>query len=494
MSNTIAGYGNWRKPRSIGVGGFSMGATIGFIALIVVAALTMACGHAILGFGVGAGGLILLGLFSIKNTLDRNAWMFLEDHVSWLIKRLKAQNTYISGVLDIQGLGRNLLPGILSKTRLHEASDAYGRRFVLVEHESTGLYTIVLQAQPDGMSLVDPEVIDTWVANWAAFLTELGHQTGLDQASVTIETAPDTGFALRQEVEINTHPTAHPLAKQMLTDVVNNYPSGSANLRAFIALTFNAKPKGQRKIPKEQMIHELAAKLPQLTSMLSAAGAGAAAPLNAKTLTQTVRIAYDPDAQDLFARAHYENVDPGITWEDAGPGATRCYWDKYVHEGATSITWEMAQAPKGIVRSDVLGRLLAPNEDIARKRVTLLYKPIPAGRTASVVDEDLRQASVRAESATRGTSRWNLEAASARKTASEEAAGAGIGEFGLLVTATIPYGEDTSNMATIISNLASQARIRLRTCYGRQDSAFAIALPLGIIPSRYSLLPAQLGG
>ena len=40
----------------------------------------------------------------------------------------------------------------------------------------------------------------------------------------------------------------------------------------------------------------------------------------------------------------------------------------------------MTQAPRGLVQSGVLARLLAPHRDIARKRVTLLYRPIDASR------------------------------------------------------------------------------------------------------------------
>ncbi len=57
-------------------------------------------------------------------------------------------------------------------------------------------------------------------------------------ASVTIETAPDTGSRLRREVATNMVADAQPLARDMLAEVVATYPEGSAEVGAWVALTF----------------------------------------------------------------------------------------------------------------------------------------------------------------------------------------------------------------------------------------------------------------
>ncbi len=48
--------------------------------------------------------------------------------------------------------------------------------------------------------------------------------------------------------------------------------------------------------------------------------------------------------------------------------------------------------PPGLVRDTVLARLMAPMPAAPRKRVTLLYRPVDAGQTASLVDRDRRAA------------------------------------------------------------------------------------------------------
>lgn len=77
-----------------------------------------------------------------------------------------------------------------------------------------------------------------------------------------------------------------------------------------------------------------------------------------------------------------------------------------------------------------------------------------------------------------------VEQRAATATAGEEAAGAGLLSFGMLVTATVndpTNGEAALEDAmAIIDNLAATARLTLRPAYGSQDSAFTAALPLGL--------------
>ena len=101
------------------------------------------------------------------------------------------------------------------------------------------------------------------------------------------------------------------------------------------------------------------------------------------------------------------------------------------------MTWAMSQAPRGEVRENVLARLIAPHGDIARKRVTLLYRVIDPGEAARIVERDLHNAEFRVNSAARPTARAVVEQSAARATAQEEARGAALVNFGMLVTATV---------------------------------------------------------
>ena len=140
----------------------------------------------------------------------------------------------------------------------------------------------------------------------------------------------------------------------------------------------------------------------------------------------------------------------------------------------------MSQAPRGEVRENVLARLIAPHRDIARKRVTLLYRVIDPGEAARIVERDLHNAEFRVNSAARPTARAVVEQQAARATAQEEARGAALVNFGMLVTTTVLDEEQLQLATAALANLAPTARVGLRPVWGSQDSAFAAALPVGV--------------
>ena len=139
----------------------------------------------------------------------------------------------------------------------------------------------------------------------------------------------------------------------------------------------------------------------------------------------------------------------------------------------------MSQAPRGEVRENVLARLVAPHGDIARKRVTLLYRVIDPGEAARIVERDLHNADFRVNSSARPTARAVVEQQAARATAQEEARGAALVNFGMLLTATVFEREQLPAAVAAVENLAPTARVSLRPVWGSQDSAFAAALPVG---------------
>lgn len=486
-------YGNWRRPTSPGILGLgSIGTALLLAGLILVVIIVMIAGLLEAVIVAGVLGVVLLAVLTKdahgKNIISRGA-----ARIAWWSARSRGTHLYRSGPLGHALWGTYQLPGLAAPTRLSEHTDSYGRPFALLYTPATGSYSIVIGTEPDGAALVDQEQIDTWVANWGHWLANLGDEPGVEAASVTIETAPDSGTRLRREVQTNIDEDAPAFAREMLREVVDHYPAGSSTVTAYVAITFSAAQRlGGRKRTPEEMGRELAARLPGLTAGLQATGAGAARPLSAQELCEVIRIAYDPAAAVLIDEARAAGETPELTWPDVGPAAAQASWGGYRHDSAYSVTWAMTQAPRGNVQSGVLARLLAPHRDIARKRVTLLYRPIDAARAAAIVEADLRAAEFRMTSTSKPAARDSLAVRAAAATASEEAAGAGLVNFGLLVTATVSDLSKIADAHAAIDNLAATARLRLRPVYGSQDSAFAAALPLGLVLPKHIRVPTEL--
>jgi hypothetical protein len=233
------------------------------------------------------------------------------------------------------------------------------------------------------------------------------------------------------------------------------------------------------------MVREIGMRIPGLISGLEMTGAGSARPMTAGQLTRAVRIAYDPSAQSSLEVAEGHET----RWEDAGPVAAQELWDHYVHDSGRSITWGMSEAPRGEVLSSVMTGLVSPHQDIARKRVTFLYRPHDPASAARIVERDRKDTRFRLDGAATAA-RNEIDVIKSDQSAIEEARGAGVTRFTILVTATVHSAEALPVAAAAVDTLAAPARVRLRRMYGSQATAFAAALPLGIVLSDHLQVPA----
>lgn len=486
-------YGNWRRPTSAGLMGLGSLGTALLLAGLIMMIFVIMFGGLERGLIVAVLILTAMGVVLLRDRHGRNVLDRTTARAAWWQARSAGSHLYRSGPLGRTPWGTHQLPGLGAALTLSEHHDSYGRPFVLVHSPGADTYTVVLATEPDGASLVDTDQVDIWVADWGHWLAHLADEPNIEAIAVTIETAPDTGSRLRREVGMNVDPDAPDFARAMLNEVIELYPAGSSSVRAYVALTFNSASRASgKKRPAEEVGRDLASRLPGLTYALGTTGAGAARPLMASELCELVRVAYDPHSQQWVDECHAQGVPTGLTWAEVGPSAAEATWDGYRHDGAFSVTWAMTTAPRGNVQSGVLARLLAPHRDIARKRVTICYKPIDAARAAAIVEADLRSAEFRASSSNRPSARDSLAVRQAASTAAEEAAGSGLVNFGLLVTATVLDPDHAPEARAAVDNLSATARLRLRPMYGSQDVGFIGALPLGLILSKHLRVPAEL--
>jgi hypothetical protein len=481
-------YGNFRKPRASGLRGLSLGATMMlFGGLIAVVLTTLFSLWAALALAVVLA--VAMAPLAVRDRHGRTLMQRVAVRLAWKRTTSSGANLYRSGPTGQGGNGTCKLPGLAAQSSLTEAKDGYGRPFAMITIPATNHHTVVVACDADGAALVDERQIDTWVAHWGQWLSSLGSEPGLVAASVTVETAPDPGVRLQQEIGANAAADAPELAQTMLRDVLTTYPTGSAQISTRIALTYSgaARPGAPRRNVEDMAVH-IGTRLPGLTAGLSMTGAGTAVPMTTTELAEAVRVAYDPTVAQLVEQARAAG-GTGLTWDQAGPIAADEAWDHYRHDGVHSITWAMTEAPQGEVLSNVLTGLVQPNRDIARKRVTLLYRPHSRAESARVVQQDYKNALFTAQQSPIGRAADDAEVVAARKAAEEQAQGHGVILFGMLITATVDSAEDLPKATAAVDNLAPAARIAVRPVYGSQSAAFAAALPLGLVLPLHTALP-----
>jgi hypothetical protein len=451
--------------------------TLGPIAALVVAVLV---GVPLLAASVPIGG--------------RTALQLLGARISWWQAVSAREHQYRSGPLSRRPGAEFKLPGVLAATQLLDSHDAYDRPFVVISRPSSGHYTIVLRCAADGVGLVDDEIVDSWVAHWGGFLASLGHEAGLRGATVVVDTAPDPGQRLRAQVRRTRSPHAPPLAENVMNQIVQSYPAASSANIAYVALTYSgpALARGGSKATAE-ILAELSRRLPGIIGALTESGAGTVEPVTAVELCEVVRAAYDPAVQPVIDEARLSVGGSGLTWGDVGPAGAQEAWDRYRHDSGTSVTWEWAEAPRVNVHAEVMHSLVAPHRSFARKRVALMFRPHDPASAARLVEADLNTASFMADSGKKRASARQLKTVkAAQKRAAEEAEGAGLVRFAVMVTATVTDPAQLPEAVSTTENLAAKARLRLRRAYGSQAAGFAATLPIGFLPWEHLVIPAEI--
>jgi hypothetical protein len=470
-------YGNWRLPARPGIGPLGVIGTTILLGGLVVTLLTAMVSWAAAGAVAGVVAVLTVPL-AIRTSDGRSGLDIAAGLTWWTARRLSGRAVTSSGPLSAAPGGRYWLPGPLAGTELLDAVDAYGRPFGVVRDRRLGTWTVALECDPDGGALVDPEQVDAWVAGWGGWLAGLAHEPGLLGAAVTIEAVPDNGTRLAAGVLSQLDPAAPQAARDVICEVAASCPAASSQLTTWVTLTFRSPVRrgAGRGSRDTGMLADLAVRIPPLAAGLAASGAGAAWPASPGRIAAAVRASYDPAT---LAAA----LDAGPGWDDCGPGAAQESVDAYYHEGAVSRTWVVCEVPRGAVRSGVLRGLLGPSPLVPRKRVTLVYRPLRPAAAARAVEADRRTAHFMVASATGlVNARASAAVRSAEQAAAEEASGAGLTEFALLVTATTDTPDGLRAAEAEIANLAASARMRLRVARGQQASAFAVTLPAGVLP------------
>ena len=497
-------YGGWRRPASPGVGPLKLIPTVGLMAglgatllVSMAAGLWWALAFAFVAVAVAGPAVVPFRGRPLYAEWGRG--------LRWRRHARRGRHLYRSGLAGVAPSGTRALPGLLAKVRTWQASDAVGRDFALVEIPAARQWAVVLRVAAQGGALVDPDTTDVWVACWGEYLALLGQEGGVVQAAAVVETVPDAGAQLAAHVHSQLHPDAPAFARQVAAAAAAELPAGVAETVGYVTLTFSERGLGVDRHPAGRgseraaaaVAEEVGRRLPGLSVALKDAGASEGLPLTVTQLARRVREAYDPAVTAELAELDAEGLPVHVDWDDAGPSAHEETATAYRHDSGLSRTFEALAVPPGVVRDSLLARLIGPLPAAPRKRVTLLYRPVDAGKTAETVDRDYKSAINRAgrrKHLVHAHDSADLRAA--KQATEEEADGAGVVSFSVLVTVTAVETPDQAGMAgqfdracTAVVRAGRGARFRLSPVRGAQAAAFAAGLGIGLSLPELSVLP-----
>jgi hypothetical protein len=481
-------YGNFQPARRLVLGGLGPSGLAACFAVVLVAFVVLVAGGLLPAVVVLTIGAVVIGPVAWQI----GGYSAADRTLRWLVfgKAARRGHTrYRSGVISPMG-GTHRPPGIGWSSRVWNVEtgragwDAVG---IVLLPGPPRYFAVTLRCSPPGTTLVDPDTVHTWISQHGAWLENLGKEPDLAQAQVTVETAPDLGLDLARAVAANRHPKAPALADAVMDEVVATYPTAAARAETRVTLVFRAptptKPRTggpARKVSDKEMCVRIASRLPQLAEQLRHVGSGVVKPMSAGELAAVCRVAYDPaSAADVAAAGR-----DAVVWANCGPVAANEARDYYEHDASVSVTWGTAEVPRAQLHDTALTHLAAPDATLRRKRVTLLLRPLSPAQTARLVDADVKDARFAASRKARPTARDIRRVEATTATAQEEAAGATLVCWSILYTATVGDVDDLDAAEATIRDLAAVTRLTLRPMHYSQAAAFAVGLPIGIVPSQ----------
>ena len=185
----------------------------------------------------GAAGVIRVGGIPVAQlAVQRLRWWHgtTAGHTSYRAEIVKRH----TGVLQ--------LPGTLAATELLSAEDGYGGRYGLVRDQRTGYLTATLRVVPTSTWLADTGDADGWVANWGGWLASLGYLPAVRWVTVTVDTAPDPGSTLTDQVAAAIDTSAPRAALHIMDQLVATAPAAAADVDTRVSITVQPGRRARR--------------------------------------------------------------------------------------------------------------------------------------------------------------------------------------------------------------------------------------------------------
>lgn len=471
-------YSLGQPSRRTGIGMFSMKATmIAGVGLLFFLLLRMA-GAGWLSVAVIVVTALAAGLVTISfggRSLAQQIQLFGQDRV----QKWRKENIYLSGPSSHVPGGRAPLPGVLARTEMLEGVDGNGRPFGIIFERQLHHATVVINTQLSGQTAVTQDERNQQTAEWDRWLRGLSLSGDVQSMAFVVATRPGTGDLVAQEVATLVREDAPEVARQIMVEAGDTLSQGVPETDAHIALTFKVRWDGS---DNYEFIEQIGTRLPALYESLVWPGIQAE-PMDAAAIVATAHQFYNPDAEADFEELAVAGAEHGLQWHECGPLWHEKQRDRYHHNGKTSVTWEMAQAPRSTFEDTILASLVRPHGRISRKRVCLVYRPYEAGSGTRRVEAEHRDALSAANSSKRVRSAAadiRLEHTEAARRA--QGKGAQLGRYSLFVTATCDNDEEIKSMRHDMEQAGAQASVTLRVMRGQQDAGFAFTCGLGQVP------------
>lgn len=481
-------FGNWLSTAPATVGGLSL---IGWLC-VVISVMMMVFSFVLGNFGGGFLALLLGLLFTfifIWRIGDMDAGRTIAarvlERMSHARRTAMGEAQYRTGIFSALPAGQlSALPGALANMEELDGLDGTGQPYTLLHHKSVKQIAATLTCVPDGIELLPQEMVDSQVATFGSWISELSTDTAIAGASITVDSAYSSKEPLVAKLHSEVAPWAPEVAKQAFTQATDLLPNRYTHTSVHGTVVWSVKNLHES---VEEAEAEIAAKLPHHRTKLYGAGAGIPVTATSEDLAKVVQVAYNPHRAIEHGTDELLGHENPVRVVDAGPE----YFDDFqkrvaFHDGVASMTAMMTIPPRIHITERTFKGLFAPQEKFLRKRVTVFYRPLSTGEAIKKAEQLRKAASVSATAKGMASSFDKQKIKLAEKTENDLVEGASMTAFTLMVTVTFEPNDRAYREATQkLKNLLDATNLGYRFVDVGVSAAFHSTLPLGILPWSY---------
>ena len=477
-------YGNPLRSGSIRLGGwFPVRAGVILVATALVVLICFQTKEFILGLLIAVGVTIYVAVFEIPFGAEDITLMTRARRRFTHMQRVDSGETlFLGSTFTAQNKGL-ALPGVLSTLKVRDEVDGLGNPVQLLHHTRADQLSVTIESAPAGISMNTQTKTTDLVTNYAAWLSSLSGENGLRGAQVVIDSVFESAAPLAESILSNLKPDAPEVAQQIARESAGMLPERVATVRAYTVLGYKISELAD---DTAGAAAEVLSMIPRHLKALSAAGAGVSQVMADADYADMMYVAYNPHRNAEVAQEIKDDIRAFRSFEGAGPAYFNSSHPRVVfHDGVASMTIMMTEPSKSKITDHSFEKLFSPNRNFLRKRVSLLYRPVPASAQHARVNNASRATTTEVSSKKRRTAFDKKKKAAAEAAMNQAAEGAVIQEWALMVTVTFEPNRAAQRTA---ENELKALMGGLKWCFAdfSADAAFHQTLPLGLFPWSYA--------
>lgn len=477
-------YGNPLRSGSIRLGGwFPVRAGVILVVTALVVLICFQTKEFLLGLLIAVGVTLYVGVFEVPfGAEDITLMTRARRRVTHMQRVDSGETLFLGSTFTAQNKGL-ALPGVLSTLKVRDEVDGLGNPVQLIHHTRADQLSVTIESAPAGISMNTQAKTTDLVTNYAAWLSSLSGENGLRGAQVVIDSVFESAAPLAESILSNLKPDAPEVAQQIARESAGMLPERVAHVRAYTTLGYKISELAD---DTAGAAAEVLSMIPRHLKALSAAGAGVSHVMADADYADMMYVAYNPHRNAEVAQEIKDDIRAFRSFEGAGPAYFNSSHPRVVfHDGVASMTIMMTEPSKSKITDHSFEKLFSPNRNFLRKRVSLIYRPVPASAQHARVNNASRATTTEVSSKKRRTAFDKKKKAAAEAAMNQAAEGAVIQEWALMVTVTFEPNRAAQRTA---ENELKALMGGLKWCFAdfSADAAFHQTLPLGLFPWSYA--------